>query len=66
MKIPATFLVRVERHPDPHVAGLIAQRDVDHGVIADAPNKRLGPAKALERADEAGHRGQGVASRFVR
>src|SRR6185312_3419798 len=59
------LLVGVERHPGLHVAGLVAQRDVDHGVIADAPDERLGLGEALERADKAGDRGQRAAPRLV-
>jgi hypothetical protein len=51
------LLVRVERDSGLHVAGLVAQRYIDHGVVADAPDERVVLAEALERADEAGDRG---------
>src|SRR5271154_2588128 len=55
------LLVGVKGDPRLHVAGLVAQRDVDDGVIADAPDERFALAEALERTHQASDRGQGIA-----
>lgn len=56
MTIRATFEAVAERGSSHHVAGLVAQWNVDGRVITDAPDERLGLTEVPECTDETGHR----------